>query len=122
MTAIEVVSVDHGERLIDYFLSHHYGVVRTPRLFSSFGDGEALGELVKILEDDFHGDLMLILRDDLLTEFLLESTTDDEDDLAKSSTDGIVDRVVHDGFARGTDTIQLLKTAVATAHACGKDN
>ena len=98
VTAIEVVSVDHGEGLVDHLCCHHDGVVRTPRLLAALGYSEAFGELVQILEDDLNRDLVLVLRDDLLTELLLEGAADDEDDLAEASADGIEDRVVHDGF------------------------
>ena len=98
MAAIEVVSVDHGEGLIDHLCCHHDGVVRAPRLLAALGYSEAFGELVQILEDDLNRDLVLVLRDDLLTELLLEGAADDEDDLAEASADGIEDRVVHNGF------------------------
>ena len=98
MAAIEVVSVDHGEGLVDHVSCHHDGVVRTPRLLAALGYSEAFGELIQILEDDLYWDLVLVLRDDFLTELLLESAADDEDDLAEACADGIEDRVVHDGL------------------------
>ena len=122
MTTIEVIGIDHCEGLLDYLSSHHDCMIRTPRLLTPLGHREALGELVKILEDDLHRDLVLVLRDDLLTELLLEGTTDDEDDLTEARTDGIEDRIVHDRLPRRADTIKLLKTAIAAAHACCKDD
>ena len=65
---------------------------------------------------------MLVLRYNLLTELLLESATDDEDDLAETSTDSIEDRVVHDGLSCGTYAIELLESAVAATHASSEDD
>ena len=52
-----------------------------------------------------------------LAEVLFEVFADNENEFAKSGLDGVVDGVVHDGFAVGTQSVQLFQASVAAAHA-----
>ena len=62
--------------------------------------------------------MALILAEHLVAEVLLEVFADDEDQFAKTGVDGVVDGVVHDGFAVGAETVKLFQAAVTAAHTC----
>ena len=119
--AVEIVGVDHGEGFVNRIGCHHHGVVRTPRLDTAFGNGKTFGQVVEFLENEIHGDAPAetVGREDL-AELLLEGVADDEDDLAETGADGVVDRIVDDGLVIGTDTVHLFERPVAGAHARGE--
>ena len=60
--------------------------------------------------------MTLVLAQYLVAEVLLEILTDNENDLTKSATDSIEDRIVHDGFAVRTQSVELFQTTVTAAH------
>ena len=79
------------------------------------------GQVVEFLENEIHGDAPAeaVGREDL-AELLLEGVADDEDDLAETGTDGVVDRVIDDGLVVGTDAVHLFERPVAGTHARGE--
>ena len=95
-------------------------MIGTPRFLTTFWHTEAFGQGIKPLETEFARDMSLVFRKDLCTELFFEVFTDDPYDLAESSLDGVVDTVVHDGFAVGAQTIELFQASVAASHACCK--
>ena len=119
--AVEIVGIDHGEGFVNRIGCHHHGVVRTPRLDTAFGNGKTFGQVVEFLENEIYGDAPAetVGREDL-AELLLEGVADDEDDLAETGADGVVDRIVDDGLVVGTDTVHLFERPVAGAHARGE--
>ena len=46
---------------------------------------------------------------------------DDEDDLAETGADGVVDRIIYDGLVVRADSVHLLERTVTGAHTCGED-
>ena len=51
---------------------------------------------------------------------LLKIFTDNEYYFTKSTTNGVVNRIVHDSFAVGTQSVQLFQAPVTAAHAGSK--
>ena len=96
-------------------------MVGAPR-FGAFGRAnEALGQRVGRLENHLDGDMVAVFGKHLIAEILFEIPADDEHHLAETAADGIVDRVVHDGLAVGSQTVELFQPAVARPHA-GRQN
>ena len=102
-------------------LAHQNCMIGAPWLLAALGNLEAFRKVVKILEDEFNGNTAFIFRNDLLTEVLFEDTTNDENHFTEASLDGIVNRVIHDGFAIGSKTIQLLQSTITAAHTGSKN-
>ena len=50
VTAVEVVTVNHAERLLDHILTHQHGMVGAPRLHTSLRACKSLGQIVQSLE------------------------------------------------------------------------
>ena len=92
-------------------------MVRTPGFGAVGRTGVAFGELVDGLEHNFDGHYAFIFLEHLLAEVCLEVFADDEYDFAEAGLDGIVYRVVHDGFTVGAEAVELLQAAIAAAHA-----
>ena len=91
-------------------------MVGTPRLGTPFRAGEAFGQIVDGLENQFTRNVPLVFRDNLVAEILFEILADNEDEFAKSGIDSIIDRIIHDGFTIGAQSIQLFQATVTTAH------
>ena len=108
--SVEIVGIDDGERLVNRPGRHHHGVVRTPGLHAAFGHGEPFGQVFKLLIDHLHGDpaAETIGREDL-QELLGKGVADDEDHLAETGADGVIDRIVDDRLVVGADTVHLLE-------------
>ena len=98
---------------------HHHGVVRTPRLHAAFGTGKTFGQAVEFLKT-ISTAMRPAGRPRRPRGTRLEGVADDEDDLAEAGADGVVDRIVDDGLAVGTDTVHLFERPVAGAHARGE--
>ena len=95
---VEVVGIDHGEGFADGVGRHHHGVVGAPRLDAPFGNSSSLGQVVQLLEHELHGDAAAeTLRGEDFAELLFERVADDENDLAETGADGVVDRIIYDG-------------------------
>ena len=119
---VEVVGIDHGKGLVDHRRSHHQRVVRTPRLLTSFGHLEALGQILQLLIYHLNLDAAAeTLGIEHLGELLGERVAYDEYDLAETGADGVVDRIVDDGLVVGADSVHLLQRAVARTHAGSED-
>ena len=52
--------------------------------------------------------------------FVLEVLADYKNHFAESGVYGVVDRIVHDGFAVGSERVELLEAAVAATHSCSE--
>ena len=50
-----------------------------------------------------------------------ERVADDENDLAETGADGVVDRIIYDGLVVRADSVHLLERTVTGAHTCGED-
>ena len=61
------------------------------------------------------------LRGEDLAELLFERVADDENDLAETGADGVVDRIIYDGLVVRADSVHLLERTVTGAHTCGED-
>ena len=92
-------------------------MIRSPRLLTSLGAGEALRQVVQVLEHQLHRDMMLIFGKDLLAEILLKRLADHKDQLTESAANRVEDRVIHDGLAIRSQTIQLFQATIAAAHS-----
>lgn len=117
VTVVEVIAVDHAERLVDDILCHQYGVICAPWLLAAFRNSEALGQCVKALEAELGRDVTLIFGEDLRAELLFEVFADDKDNFAEAGLNSIINTVVHDRFTVGTQAVELLETTVTAAHA-----
>ena len=115
--AVEIVGVDGCERLVDFFFRGEDGLGCTPGLGATGRQGESSGERVEFLEGELDGDAALKAAADGVAEGLFDVFADDENDFAETGAQGVVDGVVHDGLAAGTDRIDLLQSAIAAAHA-----
>ena len=73
-------------------------MVGTPWFLSSFWHFETLRKCINRLEDKLCRDMSLIFREHLLAELVLKVLTDNENYLAKTCLDGVIDGVIHDGF------------------------
>ncbi len=121
VAVIEIVTVDDTERLVNGLFCHHHGMVGSPRLGAAFGYGVALGKLVEALENELAGDFSLVLGEYFFAEILFEILADYPNNLAETSLNRIIDAVVHDGLAVGTQTVQLLQATVTATHtSCQK--
>ena len=93
-------------------------MIGAPRFLTAFGYFEPLGQIVQLLEDILHLDAVAeMLGIDFGFELLLKAVTDDKDHLAKTGTNGVVDRIVHDNLAIGAHAVHLFQSAVAAAHS-----
>ena len=126
--AVIVVAVDDGERLLDDILGHQHGVGGTPGFLALRVEDIALGNLVQFLghEDELQRRAVdafdiLVFGPDGLLHLLTEILADDIDDLAESGLDGIINRIVDDGFSVGADAIHLFESSIAAAHSGGQD-
>lgn len=121
VAAVEVVGVDNCERFVDYVFTHKHGVVGTPRFGAFGGTGVSFGKFVGRLENDFNGYMALVFSEDFFTEVVLKVFTYYENDFTEAGAYGVVDGVVHDGFAVGAELVELFKTAVTATHASGEN-
>ena len=122
LSAIVVVGIDDGERPVHDTCAAENRVSCAPRLFAPFGNGEACGQAVKLLEnilDRRNGGNAVA---DVLLEFFLDRVLDHKNDLAEARFKGIVDGIVDDKLAGRTDRGELFQTAEATAHARRPDD
>ena len=61
--------------------------------------------------------MTLVLREDFLTELILEILADNENNLSKTSLNSIVDAVVHDCLTIWAQTIELFQTTITATHS-----
>ena len=121
VAVIEVVAVEHGKRLFDDTGAHHHSVVGAPRLLAVGRAGEAFGERIERLEHEFARDFVLIFGEHDVAEVFFEILTDDENELAETGMDGIVDGIVHDGLPLRAEGVELLEAAVTASHSCSEE-
>src|ERR1700722_1569230 len=119
--AIEVISVDRSEGLVDCVRGQQDGLRGAPRLGAAGGDCEARRNVFERLKNIVNGNAFLKARPDNFSELLLDILANNENELAESRTESVEDGVVDDGFACGSDGVNLLQTAVAAAHSGSKN-
>ena len=98
LLAVVVVTVDHGERLVDYIFCHQHGVGGSPRLLPLRIEFELRRDLVQFLDHEIElkrsavraGDAAVLILHGLL-ELLAEIFPDDVHDLAEAGVDRVVD-------------------------------
>ena len=93
-------------------------MVRSPGLGAVRRAGESFGQCIEALEYQFAGNVAFILGEHNAAEVVFEVLADNEYQLAEAGVDGVVDGVVHDGFAVGAETVKLFQAAVTAAHTC----
>ena len=64
--------------------------------------------------------MIFVFRKNLGAEISLKILTNYKYNFPKSTTNGIVNRIVHDGFAMRAKTIKLLQSTITAAHAGSK--
>ena len=86
-------------------------------LGAALGDGIAGGQLLQFLVciADLHRSIFQTSAY-RLHEIVADGFLDDNDDGFETGLMSIVNRVVQDGFALGTDRVDLLQTTVTAAH------
>ncbi len=102
-------------------LGHHHGMGRTPRLGPFSRDRVPGGNLVQFLESVVYVRARLVFSADPFPKITLDVSTDNENDLAESRTERIVNRIVEDDFTAGADFVELFQTAVATTDSSSKN-
>ena len=116
LRSVEVVCIDHGERLLDGVGGHQDRLRRAPRLGAPGRHAESRGNLVQFLKDVVHRNALFKTRAHYLLERLLDILADDKNQLPKPGAHGVKDRVVDDGFAARANRLNLLQTTVTAAH------
>ena len=99
VAVVEIVAVDNAERLLNHILGHEHGVVGAPGFLATFGNTETFGQCINALKNQFGRNMPFIFRQHLLTKLVFKVFANDEHNLAKSCLNGIVNRIIHDGFA-----------------------
>ena len=124
LLAVEIVSVDDGERLVDDVFGHKEGVGGTPGLDTVFRHLEGGGNLVQFLGDEVELDGFsvrsldaAVFLLDMRLHVFLEELTDNIDHLAEAGCDGVVDGIVDDGLSVRAQAVHLFETAITAAHA-----
>ena len=105
IAVVEVVAIENCKRLLDDFLAHHHGMVRSPGLSAAFGNSKSLRKCIECLETEVAGHMTLVARKNLFTELLLEIAADDPDNLAETGLNGIEDTIVHDALSLRTEGV-----------------
>ena len=93
-------------------------MVGTPRLLSASRNGKSLGQGVYRLEAYFSRDVPLVFRQNLIAKVLLKILADYKYNLTKSGLNGIINRIIHDGFTIRAQSVKLFQPTVAASHAC----
>ena len=88
-----------------------------PGLYAAFGNGVALGQVVKLLIGVLYIDDLLHAAADGLLECILDLMLDDKNHGIKAGTLGIINGIVDYKLAMIAHGIDLLETAVTAAHA-----
>ena len=105
-----VIRKDFEEQFSTQILSKYQGQVPCELCFQA----------LDALEAQFAGNDTFVFGENLCAELLFEVLANHPYNLAESSLDSIVDGVVHDGFAVGTQSVELFQSAVAATHAGSK--
>ena len=127
LLAVVVVGVDDGERLLNNALAGQHGLAGAPGLGAALRHGEALRHVLECLERivDLNAqpgaDLLNAVTDGLFKR-LLNVVADDKDDLVKTGLDGVMNGIVHDDLAVGTDGSQLFDAAAEAGADTGGHN
>src|SRR5208337_3752163 len=121
LRSIEIIDVDHGKGLVNSAGGHQNGVRRAPRPHTAGRYMEPRRKLVDFLKDVFHRKMFFKPRADSFLDLLLNAFADYENDPAEARSAGVVDRIVKDGLATGTNGFNQFQAAVTAAHASCQD-
>ena len=121
IATIEVIAVDHAERLLDDILTHQHCMVRTPRFLTTFWALETFRESIDALEAKLTRNSALIFGKNLCAELLFEILADDPDDFSESCLNGIINTIIHDSLAVWAQTIKLLQTTISASHTSSQE-
>src|SRR5699024_7481372 len=94
VASVEVVSIDNGKRFFDDVFTHQDSMVGSPGFYAVGRASEAFGQVVQCLEYEFHRNMIFVFTQNLFTEILLKIFTDNEYYFTKSTTNGVVNRIV----------------------------
>ena len=127
VAAVEVVSVDDHEGLLDDVFGHEQGVGGAPGLLALGIEGETCGNLIQLLGHEielkglsvraFHAAVLLA---DGFLESVQEVVAHYVNHFAKAGADRIIDGIIDDSFARRAKAVHLLEASVSAAHAGSK--
>ena len=115
--AVIVIRIDDGERLIDVVARNQHRVYRAERLgafFRNVIERRNAGEILECVID------LHLLGDAVAadgSEHILHARLDDKDHMVKARANRVIDGILHQNLAVRTQTVHLLVSAVAGAHA-----
>ena len=121
VAAIIVVAIDNGKRFVDYVLTHHQCMVGAPGFCTFRRASKSFGECIQRLEHHFGGNMIFVFREHFGTEIFFKVFSNNEHHLSESTFNGIVDRVVHDGFTVWSQPVELFQSAITAPHTGGKN-
>ena len=121
VSSVEVIGVDDRERVVDGTCGFKHRVTGAPRLGAVGRDGNALRNVLCLLENILDLYAAFDALADSLAEKLKVFLFYNENDLVKARLERIIDRVVDDELAVGADRVNLLEPAVSAAHTCCKN-
>ena len=117
--SIEIVGIEDGEGTFNNIAATVQGVGGAKRLDPALRENQTLGKVIGILECVPDADAVANTGCDGVTEDLVVLTFDDKYYFVKTGTNGIVNGIVDDKLAGGTQRVNLLQTAIAVPHTCG---
>ena len=79
----------------------------------------ALRQMIQLLEYVFDRNPGFKPAADGLLELLLDVPPNDKHQHFETGAEGVVNRVINEGFAMWSDRVDLFETAIAAAHSCG---
>ena len=95
-SSIIVICIDHCERLIHYALAAQDCMCGSPGLYAAFRNLKSFRNLRQLLEYILYRNMFADCIADALSEILLMLSFNDENDLAESRSDCIIDREIND--------------------------
>ena len=95
-SSIIVICIDHCERLIHYALAAQDCMCGSPGLYAAFRNLKSFRNLRQLLEYILYRNMFADCIADALSEILLMLSFNDENDLAESRSDCIINREIND--------------------------
>ena len=112
LRAVVIVRIDDGKGAVDKRLCGQNRVAGAPGLDTALRDGEALRQLVQLLERVFHVHHLGDTVADGRLKGILDLVLDDKNDRLKACAAGIVERVIHNDLPIAAHRVDLLHAAV----------
>ncbi len=120
--AVEIVGVDDRERLQDLGRGRQDRMGRAPGFSAFWGALESGRQVGQLLKNVIDGDLSQQPAEEDVPKIGLNFPADDEDDLAETGPQGIIDGIIDDGLPAGADAVHLFKAAVSTSNPGGQND